>query len=263
MYVMIFMLPCFNFVPNWIKYIQQYQNSEPCSIDLIMYHFLNFQMKQWTMRFKIKLVFVSAFFILVTIYFLKCLSITDNGSLTKDDFKNFDNTVGSPTPLVPDIIHFIQFDQEEISFIHFICMCSAFYNHASSFIYLHTNVKVLRGKYFNLLKKLFGKVLIVKYLERPSHVYGQRLSSVQHSADVARIKILMEYGGIVLDQDVFVVRNLNRFRHFEVAIGWPKGQNIGTQAIMKKMKYCYSIGWNQWKIANHWKKCRCLAHVYY
>jgi len=184
------------------------------------------------MRFKIKLVFVSAFFILVTVYFLKCLSITDNGSLTKDDFKNFDNTVGSPTPLVPDIIHFIQFDQQEISFIHFICMCSAFYNHASSFIYLHTNVKVLRGKYFNLLKKLFGKVLIVKYLEKPSHVYGQRLSSVQHSADVARIKILMEYGGIVLDQDVFVVRNLNRFRHFEVAIGWPKGQNIGTQVIV-------------------------------
>ena len=34
-----------------------------------------------------------------------------------------------------------------------------------------------------------------------------------------------------LDEDVYVVKNLNRFRHFECAIGWPKDQNIGSQVF--------------------------------
>ena len=138
---------------------------------------------------------------------------------------------GSKSLIVPNIIHFIHFDQETISFIHFICICSAFYNHNPLTLYIHTNVNI-QGKYLNILKKVLGETLKVKNLEKPSHVFGQKLSSVQHSADVARIKVLMQFGGIILDEDVFVIRSLNRFRHFEVAIGWPEDQNIGTQVIV-------------------------------
>ena len=36
----------------------------------------------------------------------------------------------------------------------------------------------------------------------------------------------------MLDEDVFVVKNLNQFRHFELSLGWPRGQNMGTQVVV-------------------------------
>ena len=51
-------------------------------------------------------------------------------------------------------------------------------------------------------------------------------------ADLARIKILLKFGGIIMDSDVFTVRNLNRWRHFEAVVGWPEHQNMGSQVIM-------------------------------
>ena len=71
--------------------------------------------------------------------------------------------------------------------------------------------------------------LVVQYRPRPTHVFGQPLSSVYHAADVARIQVLMECGGIYIDTDTVILRSLNRFRHFEMALGWPLGDYIGTQ----------------------------------
>ena len=158
--------------------------------------------------------------------FLRNSSI-NNDHKTLRNFEAFNNETGVKSLIVPNIIHFIQFDQRSISFIHFICICSAFYNHGPTTLFLHTNVQ-LKGKYYLLLKKLLGTTLVMNQMEKPSHVFGQRLSSVQHSADVARIKILIRYGGIIMDTDVFTVRNLNRFRHFEAVIGWPEHQVSNT-----------------------------------
>ena len=182
------------------------------------------------MKLKTKLIFFTVLFI--TLFYIFHISkYDDDTSHENQNFEGFNNVTGSKSLIVPNIIHFIQFDQRTIRFIHFICICSAFYNHNPLALYLHTNVNI-QGKYFNILKKVLGETLKVKHLEKPSHVFGQKLSSVQHSADVARIKVLMKFGGIILDEDVFVIRSLNRFRHFEVVIGWPEDQNIGTQVIV-------------------------------
>ena len=167
--------------------------------------------------------------ILLVVYVLKIQKVYQSSEPIS--FIGFNNVTGDKNLIVPNIIHYVQFDQKDFSFLPFICICSAFYNHKPSRIYLHTNVG-LQGKYFQLLRRVLAERLEVRALEKPSHVFGQKLSSVEHSADVARIKILMKYGGIFLDQDVFVVKNLNRFRHFELAVGWPEGQNIGSQVIL-------------------------------
>jgi len=147
-------------------------------------------------------------------------------------FVNFNNETGVKQLIVPNIIHYIHFDTKNINFTTLICMLSAYYNHRPAKIYLHTNVGRLEGRYFLVLQNVLGDRLKIIKSVKPTHVYGQRLSSVQHSADVARIKLMMRYGGIFLDEDVFVVQNLNKFRHFELAVGWPEGQNIGVQVLM-------------------------------
>jgi nicotinamide mononucleotide adenylyltransferase len=42
----------------------------------------------------------------------------------------------------------------------------------------------------------------------------------------------MEYGGIFIDNDVYVVQNLNKFRKFEMAVGWDETACIGTQVLI-------------------------------
>ena len=183
------------------------------------------------MKFKAKLLFILS---LIALWFLLRGLIYYEDTPSPEhhiNFEDFNNVTGVKSLIIPNKVHYIQFDKKTISFVSFICVCSSFYNQNPAKIYLHTNVK-LHGKYYNLLVKLLGPVLIVNQFEKPTHVFGQKLSSVHHSADVARIKILIKYGGIILDQDVFVVRNLDRFRHFELAIGWPEKQNIGSQVIM-------------------------------
>ena len=167
--------------------------------------------------------------ILLVVYIFKIQNVYQTSKPI--NFIGFNNVTGDKNLIVPNIIHYIQFDQRILSFLPFICICSAFYNQSPSRIYIHTN-NALQGKYFEYLRRVLGERLVVRTLEKPSHVFGQKLSSVEHSADVARLKILMKYGGIFLDEDVFVVRNLNKFRHFELAIGWPEKQNIGSQVIV-------------------------------
>lgn len=73
--------------------------------------------------------------------------------------------------------------------------------------------------------------LEIVQLSQPTHVFGQPLSSVYHASDVARIQILMKYGGIYLDNDMLVLRPLDKFLKYEMAVGWPFGEYIGTQVI--------------------------------
>ena len=185
------------------------------------------------MRFRNKIFLLSVVLVLLLIdLIIQHRKHSKDEVQEKINFEGFDNNTGAEHPIVPNIIHFIQFDKKTISFIHFICICSALYNHGDATVMFHTNIPDMQGKYFNILRDKFAGVFTVQHEDRPSHVYGQKLSSVEHAADVARVKILMKYGGIMLDMDVFVVRNLNKFRHFELAIGWPEGQNIGSQIII-------------------------------
>jgi len=147
------------------------------------------------------------------------------------DFEHFDNETGSRNLIVPNLMHYVHLDKNTLNFVSLICMLSAFYNHRPAKMYLHTNIQP-EGHYFEIFQKVVGDRLEINEIVKPTHVFGQKLSSVQHSADVARIKLLMKYGGIFLDEDVFVVQNMNRFRHFECALGWPEGQNIGTQVLV-------------------------------
>jgi len=40
---------------------------------------------------------------------------------------------------------------------------------------------------------------------------------------------MMKYGGIYLDNDVYVVQNLDKYRKFELVMGWDEGQFLGSQ----------------------------------
>ncbi|EFX86324.1 hypothetical protein DAPPUDRAFT_313305 [Daphnia pulex] len=160
-------------------------------------------------------------------------------SKSESSFANFNNETGAEHFIVPNIIHLIRFSKPEFSFIDYICIQAAFRNHRPEHFYIHTDAAdpTFRGKYWELIEndlELRSRIRILP-LQPPSEIFGQQIEPdlrVYHGGDIARIQTLMKYGGIYLDNDVYVIKNLDKYRKFELAINWDEGQFLGTQVIV-------------------------------
>ena len=49
---------------------------------------------------------------------------------------------------------------------------------------------------------------------------------------IGRLLVLKKYGGIYLDNDIYVINKLDRYRRFEFVLGWPDGEWIGNMLLM-------------------------------
>ena len=120
-------------------------------------------------------------------------------------FEGFNNETGVNHFIVPNIIHLIRFNKTEFSFTDYICLQAAYRNHRPEYFYIHTNAANLKfnGKYWELIEKnteLRWRIRIL-YLESPTEIFGQKLNPewiFYHGGDIARIRIMMKYGGIYL-----------------------------------------------------------------
>jgi hypothetical protein len=103
-------------------------------------------------------------------------------------------------------------------------------------IIIHCDCDHLNGEYYKRILKIIPKtrtILTLRQIERPTQIFGRNLSQEWlnwHSADVTRIKLLQEFGGIYLDQDVYVVKSLDIYRKYEMTLGWDN-YNFFSNAI--------------------------------
>ncbi|XP_067140957.1 uncharacterized protein [Centruroides vittatus] len=164
-------------------------------------------------------------------------------SLDLVNFSDSNNETGYPRYIVPDIVHLIRFDSPELTFVDMVCIKSILLNHKPKTIIVHCNCHTLTGKYWDTIKDV--PELKVQYRKKPEYIFGTKISWIEHSSDVTRIEILREYGGIYLDNDVFVVNSLHEFRRFEMTLGWDlNGNSLGNQVLIahknaRFLKYWY------------------------
>ncbi|CAH0394846.1 unnamed protein product [Bemisia tabaci] len=162
-----------------------------------------------------------------------------------DLWANINNETGAAELIVPNIVHFVLFEDPKISFMHFVCILAALRNQRPEKIYFHGNVAP-SGRYWERLMKLepFTERLEMRRVELPTEISGVKIQPgwrIFHGGDVTRIRVLMEYGGIFLDSDSYVVRSLDYFRRFEMSIGWDENQFLGSQIIVahKDARFLY------------------------
>lgn len=150
--------------------------------------------------------------------------------------------------LIPNIVHYVLFNNSTINFIMYLSMLSVIKVQKPSVIYLHTNKQNFTGGYWYKLQRFSSKNKVeiqISFLMQPTHVYGQRLSSIYHASDISRIFVLRKYGGIYLDVDVVLINNVNKLRTYECVIGWPKNDYIGSQFIMAKTNSHFLKLWQE------------------
>ncbi|KAJ9582764.1 hypothetical protein L9F63_022890, partial [Diploptera punctata] len=152
-------------------------------------------------------------------------------------FEGFDNLIGTKNSsnIVPNYVHFLFFGNPRISYVHSVCILAAFRNQKPERIYFHTNIKEFKGPHWIKIRDTLGSVLHFANVTLPTEIFGHKFTRpyhVYHASDVTRIRILMEYGGIFLDNDSYIVKSLDPFRRYEMTIGVTNGEYLGTQVLI-------------------------------
>jgi hypothetical protein len=163
-----------------------------------------------------------------------------------DDFVNEyelifgDNITGYPYEIVPNIVHYVLFTIHEIEFGHFISILSVLRNQKPDQIIIHCDCDQLIGDYYKRIVNIMRSTksntsLIIRRIEKPTQIFGKPLNEEWidwHASDITRIRVLIEFGGIYLDRDVYVVKSLNKFRKYEMTLNWDENQYLGSQILI-------------------------------
>ncbi|XP_075229305.1 uncharacterized protein LOC142328967 [Lycorma delicatula] len=178
-----------------------------------------------------------------------------------EDFNGFNNVTGEPNgcKIVPNYVHFVKFGQVEFNFPHTVCILSALKNQNPDKIFFHTDVLQFKGKYWDLLLATpgFKEKLVINRISLPKEIFGQPLNKNwlrYHGGDVTRLRVLLQYGGIYLDNDSFIVRSLDFFRRFEMSLGWKPGKSLGNMVIVAHKNARFLHEWLESYRRNYYPK---------
>lgn len=194
---------------------------------------------RYTHRLILLVVIVVALFSLRVLYRRTdrtgCLSASIRNWWAGDivDFDNADNVTGFDWPIVPNVVHFVRLGNASLTFTEAVCIRAAWIQQRPSSLVVHCDrcdESTRSSPHWPLVAGIPG--LRLATVKRPRHIFGKRLSSIYHASDIARLRILRKYGGIFLDGDSYLVRSLEPFRRFEMALGWYPNQALGTQVLV-------------------------------
>jgi FkbM family methyltransferase len=107
-------------------------------------------------------------------------------------------------PSIPKIIHLLFFGETEFFNFHHRCVHSMIQYMPDYEIRIHSAKEPVNNKYWDDLKKQ-PTVKIVK-IDVPQFFDGFELKHFQYKADVVRLEVLYEQGGVYLDLDMLIVK---------------------------------------------------------
>ena len=132
--------------------------------------------------------------------------------------------------LVPNIVHYIWFgERHEFSFLNYLSVLSAYNVQHPDLLLLHCG-HVPVGEWWNRTQQQVPIQTV--YVKRPAEIHGQKLKDVFHQGDVAKLEILMKYGGIYLDTDVLVTKSLDPLRQYPMTMGKERGPRLNAGVII-------------------------------
>jgi len=103
-----------------------------------------------------------------------------------------DNITGYPKLIVPNIVHYVLLDYNQIDFIHYLSFKSVLNVQKPDKVMIHCNCDELKGNYWNRLKnefKDFNNTIIIRRIEKTGHIFGVKFANVWHESDIVRIKV--------------------------------------------------------------------------
>ena len=120
---------------------------------------------------------------------------------------NLDLLYNKNTEPIPKIIHLIYFKGIEFMKFHYECVKSMIRHMPDYKIIIYNDIEPENNNYWNDIKT-YENIKIETMI--PPHSYdGYPLKYIQYKADVVRLEVLYQYGGIYLDLDMLIIKNFN------------------------------------------------------
>lgn len=107
---------------------------------------------------------------------------------------------------IPKIVHLIYINQRELHSFNYKCINSVIKHMTDYQIWIHNDIEPDTEEW-NLLKQ--NSNVYIKKIDRIKEYDGYKISHVQYEADIIRMNLLYEYGGIYLDLDIYMVKNID------------------------------------------------------
>ena len=135
--------------------------------------------------------------------------------------------------MIPNIIHFIYFfgpNSRPFSYLNYLAVKIAHTVQQPDAIYFHCNEEPVGNIHWDNIKQY---VTIVPTTQ-PTEYMGIRLEYPQYQADITRLQILLEQGGIYLDTDTLLLKPLTPFLDSECVMCYdkPDHSSINNALIM-------------------------------
>ena len=147
--------------------------------------------------------------------------------------------------MIPKVIHFVfglkeDFGKKPFSLPHYLAIKSAHDCNPKYQIKFHCHY-VPSG---DLWEKVLPWIEIVK-VDPPKEVFGNPIYHVAHQADVVRMRVLKDAGGIYLDMDTITVKSFDDLLHNSCVIGI-EGKNqsgLCNAVIMAEPNNRFIVDW--------------------
>jgi len=131
--------------------------------------------------------------------------------------------------MIPNIIHFIfglKKQTDEFHFIYFMSILSTYLVNKPEKIYFYYHYEPF-GKYWNKIKKYIELVKV----DLPTHIGVKKIKHFAHKADILRMNILLEKGGIYMDIDTISIRPYHHLLSNKCVLGLEYGLNNKIEGI--------------------------------
>ncbi|XP_022321629.2 uncharacterized protein LOC111123532 isoform X2 [Crassostrea virginica] len=141
---------------------------------------------------------------------------------------------------VPNIAHYIWFSKREMNFYHFLSFISALKHINPCLLLVHGEVPY--GLYWEYIVLIANNIINVK-MEPPMEIFGKKIGRVEHQADVARLLVLKEYGGIYLDTDEVILRSLEDLMDYNFTLSHATDNNLSNGLILSTPNATFISHW--------------------
>lgn len=140
--------------------------------------------------------------------------------------------------MIPNIVHFCygfaeDFGGKPFSLVHYLAVKSVYETNRPDRIFFYYKFEP-QGEWWDKCAGMIEKVSV----EPPDEIFGNKLYHVAHKADIVRLNVLIEYGGIYLDLDTITKKSFAPLLDNKFVIGKQgRWRNMGLcNAVMMAEK---------------------------
>ena len=145
--------------------------------------------------------------------------------------------------IIPKLVHFIfglspDFGKRRFSYIHYLAIITAWKQLLPELIYFHYEFEP-SGQWWEKAKQF---VTLYK-VKAPDTIFGNPLVSYQHKADVLRLEILKNMGGIYLDIDVITLNSFDDLLVHKTVMGIEPSVGLCNAVILAEKNSDFINEW--------------------